>query len=387
MFTPAERRRYPRHFQLAEVGEAGQARLRAARVLVVGVGGLGCPVVQYLAAAGVGTLGLADADRVAESNLPRQILFGTADVGQPKVAVAARQVRRLTPHVRVETHPLRVTPATVRALVAAYEVVVDASDNFATRYLLNDACVALGRPLVSGAVDRFEGQVAVFNYRGGPTYRCLFPVPPGPDEAPACADAGVLNVVPGLVGLAQATETLKVLLGAGDVLSGRLWVIDALTFQTRTIRFRRHPVHGRVTLDTADPAAYADPAAECAPSGAPAGAADPAAAPISAAALARALASATPPFLLDVRTPAEFGRGHLPGATLLPLGQVARAAAGVVPPDRPVVVYCQHGARSAQAVGRLRQQGFTQVRHLTGGLRAWAGEAPGVANREAGEPA
>ncbi|RFP66724.1 HesA/MoeB/ThiF family protein [Hymenobacter lapidiphilus] len=241
MLTPEETCRYRRHLQLAEIGEAGQLKLKAARVLVVGAGGLGCPVLQYLAAAGVGTLGIVDADVVDESNLHRQILFGPADVGRSKAETAAKVLARLNPLVRTEVHALRLDLGNVRALVEAYDVVVDGTDNFATRYLLNDACVLLGRPLVSGAIYKFEGQVSVFNYAGGPTYRCLFPVPPGADEAPNCSATGVLGVLPGVVGTAQATETLKVLLGLGEVLSGRLWLFDALTFQTRTLRFARRP--------------------------------------------------------------------------------------------------------------------------------------------------
>lgn len=367
MLTPAERHRYRRHLQLAEIGEAGQLRLRAARVLVVGAGGLGCPVLQYLAAAGVGTLGIADADHVELSNLQRQILYGPADLGLPKAACAAREVQRLNPLVTCQVHALRVSPANARELLAPYDVVVDASDNFPTRYLLNDACVSLGKPLVSGAIYKFEGQAAVFNYRGGPTYRCLFPQVPGLAEAPNCADTGVLGVLPGLVGTVQATETLKVLLGLGEVLSGRLWVLDALTMQTRTLRFTRHPEHSRLNLDSAPAADYADPGCAAPP------------AHLSAAELRRQLQSAAPPFLLDVREPAEFEAGHLPGATLLPLGRLAAEAAAVVPRQGPVVVYCRSGVRSARAIGQLQtEQGYTNLLNLEGGLLAWDGPQAGA---------
>lgn len=359
-FSPAERQRYRRHLQLAEIGEAGQARLRRARVLVVGAGGLGCPALQYLAAAGVGTLGLADADQVELTNLPRQILYGPADVGQPKVQAAARALRRLNDLVTYELHETRVTPANVRDLVAAYDLVVDGTDNFPARYLLSDACVSLGRPLVSGAIYKFEGQVSVFNYEGGPTYRCLFPTPPGAAEAPDCNTTGVLNVLPGLVGTVQATEALKVLLGLGDVLSGRLWLLDTLSFQSRTLRFRRDPVRSLINLDTADPADYLD--ASCAPAGAAAG--------LSAADLRQQLAGPTPPLLLDVRGPLEFARRHLPGAVLLPLPELA-ARAAEVPRQGPVVVYCQSGVRSAQAAARLQSLGYANVQTLRGGLDEW----------------
>lgn len=357
-FSAAERQRYRRHLQLAEIGEAGQQRLRQARVLVVGAGGLGCPILQYLAAAGVGTLGLADADKVELTNLPRQILYGTEDVGQPKVEAAARALRRLNELVNYELHTIRVSPENVRDLVATYDVVVDGSDNFPTRYLLNDACVSLGRPLVSGAIYKFEGQVSVFNYEGGPTYRCLFPEPPTAAEAPDCNTTGVLNVLPGLIGTVQATEALKVVLGLGDVLSGRLWVLDTLSFQSRTLRFPRDPVQSVLNLDTANPADYFD--VSCAPA--------TAATSISASELRRQLASPTPPLLLDVRGPLEFQRRHLPGAVLLPLPELA-ARAAEVPRTRPVVVYCQSGVRSAQAVTLLRGElGFDNVLTLSGGL-------------------
>ena len=358
-FSPAERQRYRRHLQLAEIGEAGQQRLRAARVLVVGAGGLGCPALQYLAAAGVGTLGLADADTVELTNLPRQILYGAADVGQPKIEAAARALRRLNDLATYELHKIRVSPANVRALVAAYDVVVDGSDNFPTRYLLNDACVSLGRPLVSGAIYKFEGQVSVFNYQGGPTYRCLFPEPPSAAEAPDCNATGVLNVLPGLIGTVQATEALKVLLGLGDVLSGRLWLLDTLTFQSRTLRFHRDPVQSLLNLDTADPADYID--ASCAPISTN---------NLSASELRQQLRSAAPPLLLDVRGPLEFERRHLPGAQLLPLPELA-ARAAEVPRTRPVVVYCQSGVRSAQAVALLQSLGYANVRTLSGGLEEW----------------
>jgi len=357
-FSAAERQRYRRHLQLAEIGEAGQLRLRQARVLVVGAGGLGCPILQYLAAAGVGTLGLADADQVELTNLPRQILYGTEDVGQPKVEAAARALRRLNELGNYELHKIRVSPGNVRELVAAYDVVVDGSDNFPTRYLLNDACVSLGRPLVSGAIYKFEGQVSVFNYEGGPTYRCLFPEPPTAAEAPDCNTTGVLNVLPGLIGTVQATEALKVVLGLGDVLSGRLWVLDTLSFQSRTLRFHRDLVQSVLNLDTANPADYFD--ASCA--------SETAATSISAEDLQQRLASLTPPLLLDVRGPLEFQRRHLPGAVLLPLPELA-ARAAEVPRTRPVVVYCQSGVRSAQAVALLRNElGFDNVLTLSGGL-------------------
>ncbi|MBT2557019.1 HesA/MoeB/ThiF family protein [Hymenobacter sp. ISL-91] len=355
MLTEEEKRRYRRHLQLPEIGEVGQLKLKAARVLVVGAGGLGCPVLQYLAAAGVGTLGIVDADVVDESNLHRQILFGPADVGRSKAAVAAEVLARLNPLVATEVHATRLDMGNVRALVAAYDVVVDGTDNFATRYLLNDACVLLGRPLVSGAIYKFEGQVSVFNYRGGPTYRCLFPVPPGAEEAPNCSATGVLGVLPGVVGTAQATETLKVLLGLGEVLSGRLWLFDALTFATRTLRFARRPEQAALHLGTADPTAYAELCQPALPT-------------IAAAELRHELAGPTAPLLLDVREAHEYAAGHLPNAVSLPLSQL-EARAAEVPATGPVVVYCQAGTRSARAVAQLQAGlGLTNLRSLEGGV-------------------
>ncbi|GAB2461543.1 molybdenum cofactor biosynthesis protein MoeB [Hymenobacter qilianensis] len=359
MLTQEDRQRYRRHLQLPEIGEEGQARLLGARVLVVGAGGLGCPVLQYLAAAGVGTLGIADSDRVELSNLQRQVLFGNADIGQMKAEAAARAVKRLNPSIRCEIHARRVDRVSVEKLVGAYDLVVDGSDNFATRYLLNDACVSVGRPLVSGAIYKFEGQVSVFNYQDGPTYRCLFPTTPSAAEAPNCDTTGVLGVLPGLIGCAQATEALKVLMGLGEVLRGRLWVFDALSFQSRILRFSRHPEHSLLNLSTASPTDYAELCS-----------ATPVA--ITAPELAELLASEAPPFLLDVREPEEYYRFHLPGATLIPLSQVV-ARASLLPRHHPIVVYCHHGGRSAAAITELQTKaGFTNLQNLTGGIHAWA---------------
>ncbi|UOQ78946.1 molybdopterin-synthase adenylyltransferase MoeB [Hymenobacter sp. 5516J-16] len=358
MLTTEERQIYRRHLQLPEIGEAGQLRLKNARVLVVGAGGLGCPILQYLAAAGVGTLGIVDADQVERSNLQRQILYGPADLGQPKAEAAARAVKRINPLVHTEVHSCRATLGNVRELVSRYDVVVDGSDNFPTRYLLNDACVSFNRPLVSGAIYKFEGQVSVFNYQGGPTYRCLFPQPPSAQEAPNCDATGVLGVLPGLVGTAQATEALKVILGIGEVLSGRLWMFDALAFQTRTLKFARRPEQATINLDTANTRDYADLCGVGVRS-------------ISVAELHEQLESGHPPFLLDVREPHEYAAGHLPGATLLPLSSLEKGVA-TLPKQHPVVVYCRSGRRSAQAVERLQTEfGLTNLLNLDGGILAW----------------
>ena len=372
MLTTEERQRYQRHLQLPEIGEAGQLRLKNARVLVVGAGGLGCPVLQYLAAAGVGTLGIVDADKVDLSNLQRQILYSPADLGQPKAEVAAKVVRRLNPLIHVQVHYCRATLGNIRELVAQYDVVVDGSDNFPTRYLLNDACVSLNRPLVSGAIYKFEGQVSVFNYQGGPTYRCLFPQPPSAAEAPNCNATGVLGVLPGIVGTAQAAEVLKVVLGIGEVLTGRLWMLDVLTFQTRTLKFARCPEQAAVNLDTANPNDYADLCGVGINS-------------ISATELHLQMDSSSPPFLLDVREPEEYAQGHLPGATLLPLSSLTKGAAAI-PKHHPVVVYCQSGRRSVQAVEQLQiQYGFTNLLNLEGGILAWDEEEKLANMQDAGK--
>jgi molybdopterin/thiamine biosynthesis adenylyltransferase/rhodanese-related sulfurtransferase len=364
MLTSEERQIYRRHLQLPEIGEAGQEKLKAARVLVVGAGGLGCPILQYLAAAGVGTLGIVDADKVDRSNLQRQILYGPADLGQPKAATAAQALRRLNPLINTEVFNCRLTLGNVRELVGKFDVVVDGSDNFPTRYLLNDACVSFNKPLISGAIYKFEGQVSVFNYQGGPTYRCLFPQPPSAQEAPNCDATGVLGVLPGLVGLAQATEALKVVLGIGEVLSGRLWLFDALTFQTRALKFARRPEQAAINLDTANTADYADLCGVGVTS-------------ISVQELHERLASAHPPFLLDVREPHEFAASHLPGATLLPLSTLERGVA-TLPKHHPVVVYCRSGARSTKAVERLQTDfGLTNLLNLEGGMLAWEDAAMG----------
>ncbi|WP_311182702.1 HesA/MoeB/ThiF family protein [Hymenobacter volaticus] len=235
--TSAEQSRYARHIMLPEIGLEGQQRLARAAVLIVGCGGLGCPVLQYLTAAGVGTIGLLDADTVDESNLQRQVLYSTADVGQLKVKAAHAKLAALNPFVTFQPLPQRLTAANALGLLSDYDVVVDCSDNFATRYLVNDACVLLGKPLVFGAIFKFEGQLSVFNYQSGATYRCLYPEPPAPDEMPSCSDIGVLGVLPGIVGTLQANETLKILLQLGEVLRGKLLVFSSLTMSFQTFNF------------------------------------------------------------------------------------------------------------------------------------------------------
>ena len=356
--SAAETSRYSRHLLLPEIGPAGQQRLKAARVLVVGCGGLGCPVLQYLAAAGVGTLGLLDFDAVDDSNLQRQVLYATADVGRPKAVVATEKLRAQNPFISLQTHQVLLSAANALALFAGYDLVVDCSDNFATRYLVSDACVVLGKPLVFGAIFKFEGQVAVFNYQNGPTYRCLHPVPPAPGDAPNCAEIGVLGVLPGLIGTMQATEALKIILEIGEVLSGRLLLVDALSMRFQAIRFRAVAANQQRTELAADYAAFCGEAPlETAPARAP---------EISADELKAWLQSGRPVQLLDVREPHEHARRSI-GGQLLPLGQlVARLAE--LQPGRPVVVHCASGVRSQQAARLLLANGFAEVYSLRNGL-------------------
>ena len=357
-FSVAETTRYSRHLLLPEIGAAGQHKLKAARVLVVGCGGLGCPVLQYLAAAGVGTLGLLDFDVVDASNLQRQVLYATADVGRPKALVAAEKLRAQNPLIALETHQELLSAANALALFAHYDLVVDCSDNFATRYLVNDACVLLGKPLVFGAIFKFEGQVSVFNYQGGPTYRCLYAEPPAPGEAPSCAEIGVLGVLPGLIGTMQANEALKIILEIGEVLSGRLLLVDALSMRFQTIRFRPVAANQQLTALAPDYAAFCGEAPlEAAPARTP---------EISADELKAWQQSGRPLLLLDVREPHEAARRSI-GGQLLPLGQLAQrlreVASGV-----PVVVHCASGVRSQKATRLLLENGFAEVYSLRNGL-------------------
>ena len=356
--SAAETNRYSRHLLLPEIGLAGQQKLKAARVLVVGCGGLGCPVLQYLAAAGVGTLGLLDFDTVDDSNLQRQVLFATADVGQPKAVVATEKLRAQNPFITLQTHQVVLSAANALALFAGYDLVVDCSDNFATRYLVNDACVVLGKPLVFGAIFKFEGQVSVFNYQNGPTYRCLHPVPPAPGDAPNCAQIGVLGVLPGLIGTMQANEALKIILQIGEVLSGCLLLVDVLSMRFQTIRFRAVAANQQLIRLADDYAAFCGEA--------PLEALATRAPEISADELKAWQHSGRPLQLLDVREPHEYARRNI-GGQLLPLGQLAEHISAIRP-DVPVVVHCASGVRSQQAAQLLLAHGFVEIYSLRNGL-------------------
>jgi adenylyltransferase/sulfurtransferase len=368
LLTPAQLERYRRHLSLPEFGAEGQRKLLDSRVLLIGAGGLGCPLAQYLAAAGVGTLGLIDPDHVDVSNLQRQVLYATSDVGRPKVEVAAERIRAQNPDVRVVTHQLKLTSKNALALLADWDVIVDGSDNFPTRYLVNDACVLLGKPNVHGSIFRFDGQASVFDPRSGPCYRCLFPEPPPPGAVPSCAEGGVLGVLPGLVALIQATETLKLLAGIGESLAGRLLQIDALGMEFREFRIQKDPkcpACGEQPTLTG----LIDYEEFCGMPTQP----GPDLRETSVADLKRALASGEDLLLLDVREPSEHARARIEGARLLPLGQLeARLGELDAWRGRRVVVHCHHGGRSAHACLVLREHGFQRVENLAGGIDAWS---------------
>lgn len=372
--SPDELLRYSRHTLLPDFGAQGQARLKAARVLIVGAGGLGSPAALYLAAAGVGTLGLVDFDDVDVTNLQRQILYGTADVGKPKLDVAAARLRDMNPHVAIELHREAFGVDNAMRLVTAYDVVLDGTDNFATRFLVNDACVMAGRPNVYGSVFRFEGQASVFATKGGPCYRCLHPEPPPAGLIPNCAEGGVLGVLPGIIGTIQATEAIKLLAGLGESLAGKLLLFDALRMRFRQITLPRDPACP-VCGDTPAIRELSAYQFECAPQD-EAAERVPAANPESESEdemtveeLHQWRTAGQSHLLVDVREPSEHAAARIEGAMHIPLRQL-QSNVSRLPKDQPVVVYCQSGGRSAIAVAMLRVQGF-DARNLSGGIKAW----------------
>jgi adenylyltransferase/sulfurtransferase len=357
--------RYARHIALPEVTAEGQRRLKASSVLLVGAGGLGSPAALYLAAAGVGRIGLVDFDVVDESNLQRQVLHDSSWVGRPKLESARARLEALNPYVRVECHAAAFTRDNALPLVAGYDVVLDGTDNFETRYLANDACYLLGKPNVYGSIFRFEGQASVFWRDRGPCYRCLFPEPPPPGLVPSCAEGGVLGVLPGVVGSLQATEALKILLGVGEPLVGRLLLYDALAMRFDEVEVPRHPA-----CPLCSPAAtiteLQDYTAFCGARGVAAAPTDE----IEPAELRRRLDAGEPLEILDVREPDEWDTGHLAAARLLPLGSLA-GRLGELDRARTYVLQCRSGARSARAAALMREAGFASVLNLRGGLLAW----------------
>ncbi len=366
--TAEQRERYHRHLILPQIGEEGQEKLLRARVLLVGAGGLGSPVALYLAAAGVGTIGIVDADVVDASNLQRQVLHSTAVLGTPKVESARQRLTELNPDVQVIAHRTRLTSANALEIISQYDLVVDGCDNFPTRYLTNDACVMLGKPNVYGALYRFEGQASVFHAAaGGPCYRCLFPEPPPPGAVPSCAEAGVLGVLPGLIGTIQATEAIKLILGIGRTLQGRLLIYDALAMEFREValkRDRRCPVCGdsptiRELIDYEQfctQGSHSMPYRE-----------------ITVEELRQLLEDKRDSFvLIDCRNPDEHARAHLSEAMLIPLPELARRIVDLEPyRDKTIIVHCAAGGRSARACELLAQAGFADPVNVRGGLKAW----------------
>jgi molybdopterin/thiamine biosynthesis adenylyltransferase/rhodanese-related sulfurtransferase len=361
--------RYARHLIIPDVGIDGQKRLKAARVLLVGAGGLGSPLALYLAAAGVGHIGIVDFDVVDVTNLQRQILHGTKDIGRAKVASARERIADINPFVELTTYETALTSQNALGIIEKYDLVVDGTDNFPARYLVNDACVMLGKPNVYGSVFRFEGQASVFSTKDGPCYRCLFPEPPPPGTVPSCAEAGVLGVLPGLIGTIQATEAIKLILGIGEPLVGRLLLVDALGAQFRTVKVRKNPAcpacgtHEITELIDYDefcgmkPEAGSRKPEDTMPE-------------ITPLELAERLRAGDID-LIDVREPHEWDIAHIPGARLIPLGNLP-AAVPSLDRTRDIVVQCRSGARSGRAVRLLQAAGFTRVRNLAGGILRWS---------------
>jgi sulfur-carrier protein adenylyltransferase/sulfurtransferase len=379
-FSTAEVSRYARHITLPEIGWTGQRRLKEARVAIVGAGGLGSPVSLYLAAAGVGTLGIIDFDVVDTSNLQRQVIYGTSDVGDRKVAAARRRLVDVNPHITVNAHEARLTSQNALDVLADYDVVVDGTDNFPTRYLVNDACVLLGKPYVYGSILRFEGQVSVFDARSGPCYRCLFREPPPPGLVPSCAEGGVLGVLPGIIGSLQALEAIKLITGAGDPLVGRLVLFDALSFRWRELKLRRNndcavcgsspTVTHLIDYDEfCAPGATMDTSQPQQPQPVP---------QVTPAELKERLDRGERITLIDVREPFEWEISNLSayGAKLIPLDQVVERR-GEIDADGEVVVYCRSGSRSAGAIRQLRGHGLDNLSNLKGGINAWATDVDG----------
>jgi len=371
--TSEEILRYSRHLLIPEVGLEGQRRLKAASVLVIGTGGLGSPALLYLAAAGVGRIGLVDFDEVDASNLQRQIVHGTGTIGARKVASARQRLLDLNPHIQVDAYDEPFTSANAMRIANDFEVIVDASDNFPTRYLSNDLCVLTGKPNVFGAIYRFDGQASVFDARVGPCYRCLFPEPPPPGLVPTCAEGGVFGVLPGVIGAVQATEAIKLLLGSGETLIGRLLLYNALDMTFETVKLRKNPLC-KVCGTDPEITALIDYAAFCGVPGVEhpygAGAAGQEINPLE---LAESLQGSSPPGVIDVREPHELEISRLPEAVNIPLGQLA-ARLSELDSAQEYVIMCRSGVRSAQALDLLASAGFRKVKNLRGGINAWARE-------------
>ena len=366
--NPEEVQRYSRHLMLPEMGVEGQERLKDSSVLCIGAGGLGSPLALYLAAAGVGRLGMVDFDVVEFSNLQRQIIHTTDDVGRPKLASATDKLKAINPHVQVEAHEIRLSSANALELFRNYDVIADGTDNFPTRYLVNDACVLTGKPNVYGSIFRFEGQASVFGVPGGPCYRCLYPEPPPPGLVPSCAEGGVLGILPGMVGTIQATEAIKLLLGIGRPLVGRLLLFDALELSFREVRLRPDPgcpVCGEnPTIDK-----LIDYEQFCGVGQVQEGEV----AEITVTQLQQELEAGRDLVVLDVRNPYEIEICRLEGSVVIPL-PVLMDRVDELDPEKEMVVFCRSGVRSATAIRQLQGRGFSRMRNLQGGILAWAEE-------------
>jgi adenylyltransferase/sulfurtransferase len=370
--------RYSRHLLLPEVGMEGQQKLKAAKVLCVGTGGLGAPLAFYLAAAGIGTLGLVDFDVVDESNLQRQIIHSTADVGRPKIDSAADKLHALNPHMKIVKHETMLTSQNALDIIKDYDIVADGTDNFPTRYLVNDACVLSGnKPNAYASIFRFEGQASVFATKDGPCYRCLYPEPPPPGLVPSCAEGGVLGILPGLLGVIQATEVIKLILGKGESLIGRLLLVDSLGMRFRELKLRKNPdcpVCGKnptVTklIDYQQFCGIAPEPKAASVNGTPVQNGIP---QITAVELKKRLDNKDDIFVLDVREPHEYQIANL-GAKLIPLGDLP-ARAGELDKDREIIVHCKSGVRSQKAAEFLAQNGFKKVWNLAGGITGWSND-------------
>ena len=365
--------RYSRHLILPEVGMEGQRRLKAARVLCVGTGGLGSPLALYLTAAGIGTLGLADFDVVDSSNLQRQIIHSTKDIGRKKIDSAEEKLSALNPAIRIVKHETMLSSANALDILKDYDIVADGTDNFPTRYLVNDACVLLGKPNVYGSIFRFEGQASVFATEAGPCYRCLYPEPPPPGLVPSCAEGGVLGILPGLVGVIQATEVIKLILGKGDSLVGRLLLVDALNMRFRELKLRKNPecpvcgsnptVTALIDYEHFCGIVPETPQEKNVKNGIP---------QLTVKELKARRDSGEDIFLLDVREPYEVQIAQI-GGTVIPQNDVPNRLAEI-PRDREIVVHCRSGARSQRIAEFLKQSGYTQVVNLAGGILAWSDE-------------
>jgi molybdopterin/thiamine biosynthesis adenylyltransferase/rhodanese-related sulfurtransferase len=371
-----EVKRYSRHLIMPEVGVDGQRKLKAAKVLCIGAGGLGSPAAMYLAAAGVGTIGIVDFDVVDFSNLQRQIIHGTPDVGRAKLLSAKDRLNALNPNVQIETYDEALSSENAMRLFAPYDVILDGTDNFPTRYLVNDACVLSGKPNAYGSIFRFEGQASVFATKDGPCYRCLYPEPPPPGLVPSCAEGGVFGVLPGIIGVIQATETIKLILGVGEPLIGRFMIYDALRMRFRELKLRKDPdcpVCGthpsvKMLIDYEQfcgvaPHQVAEAKAREAAVGAGLGA-------VTATELKAELDGGAKLVILDVREPQEYQINKIPGSILIPLGDLPKRYVELEP-NATIVTQCKSGMRSAKAQDFLRSKGFTNVRNLTGGILGW----------------